>query len=63
MRLVLAAIPAELLQLHAVRVITAVLLGDVITVLAHLACQSDLRPNVGTGSHVRFSLTNLVVVL
>lgn len=38
-RLVFAAIRAELLQLQPVRVVAAVLFGDVVTVLAHLACQ------------------------
>ena len=52
MRLVLAAIGAEFLQIQPVGVISAVFLGDVITVLAHLAGQSDLGPYVGTGGHV-----------
>src|ERR1700743_2257751 len=38
-RLVLAAVRAELLQLHPIGVVAPVLLGDVVTVLAHLACQ------------------------
>src|SRR5881409_413611 len=51
-RLVLAAVGAELLQLQPVGVVAAVLLGDVVTVFAHLAGQGDLGPYVGTGGHV-----------
>ena len=47
-----SAVRAELLDLEPVGVVTPVLLGDVVTVLAHLAGQSDLRPYVGTRRHV-----------
>src|SRR6202044_2627222 len=47
---VAAAVRAELLQLKTVRVVAPVLLGDVVPVLALLASQRDLRPDVG-GSH------------
>ena len=63
MRLVLAAVRAELLQLEAVGVVAAVLLGDVVAVFAHLARQSDLGPYVGTGGHVSSLFRVLVVVL
>ena len=46
--LVLAAVGAELLQLEPVGVVAAILLGDVVAVLAHLACQGDLGPYVST---------------
>src|SRR5215469_9407335 len=49
-RLVLAAVRAVLLQFHPVRVVTPVLPGDVVAVLALLAGQGDLRPHIG-GSH------------
>ena len=52
MRLVRSAVGAELLQLQPIWVISAVLLGDVVTVLAHLARQGDLRPYICTGGHV-----------
>ena len=48
--LVLAAVGAVLLQLHAVRVVAPVLPRDVVAVLALLAGQRDLWPYVG-GSH------------
>ena len=48
----LAAVGAELLQLQPVGIIAAVLLRDVVAVLAHLARQGDLGPYVGTGGHV-----------
>src|SRR5258708_39993954 len=51
--LVLAAVRAEFLQLEPVGIVAAILLRDVVAVLAHLAGQSDLRPYVGTGRHVR----------
>ena len=51
-RLVGAAVGAELLDLEPVGIVAAVLLGDVVAVLAHLAGQSDLRPYVGTRRHV-----------
>ena len=44
------AVGAVLLELHAVRVVATVLPRDVVAVLALLAGQRDLRPNVG-GSH------------
>jgi hypothetical protein len=50
--LVRAAVRAELLDLQAIGIVPPVLLGDVVTVLAHLARQSDLRPYVGTRRHV-----------
>ena len=46
MSLMLTALGAELLQLHAVRVITTVLLGDVVALLALSAGERDLRANV-----------------
>src|SRR6516165_10037591 len=49
-RLVAAAVRAVLLQLKTIRVVAPVLLGDVVAVLALLASQRDLRPNIG-GSH------------
>ena len=52
MRLVGAAVGAELLDLEPVGIVAAVLLGDVVAVFAHLARQSDLRPYVGTRRHV-----------
>ena len=45
-----AAVRAVLLQLKTVRVVAPVLLGDVVAVLALLASQRDLRPDIG-GSH------------
>ena len=50
--LVFAAVRAELLELQPVGVVAAVLLGDVVAVLAHLARQGDLGPYVSTGGHV-----------
>src|SRR5690606_3618374 len=50
-RLVPLAVGAVLLQLKPVRVVAPVLPRDVVAVLALLAGQRDLRPNVG-GSHV-----------
>src|SRR4051794_37181325 len=47
---VLAAVRTELLQLHAIRVVAPVLLGDVVAVLALVARQRDLRTDVG-GCH------------
>jgi hypothetical protein len=44
------AVRAELLQVKTVRVVTPVLLGDVVAVLALLASQRDLGPYIG-GSH------------
>jgi hypothetical protein len=48
MWLMLATVRAELLDLEPVGIVSAVLLGDVVAVFAHLAGQSDLRPYVGT---------------
>ena len=45
-----AAVRAVLLQVKAVRVVAPVLLGDVVAVLALLASQRDLGPDIG-GSH------------
>jgi hypothetical protein len=50
--LVFATVRAKLLQLQPVGVVAAVLLRDVVAVLAHLARQGDLGPYVGTGGHV-----------
>jgi hypothetical protein len=47
---VAAAIGAVLLQLEPVGVVPPVLLGDVVAVLALLASQRDLGPDIG-GSH------------
>ena len=44
--LVLAAVRAELLDLEAIGIVAAVLLRDVVTVLAHLAGQGDLGANI-----------------
>jgi hypothetical protein len=52
MRLVLTAERAVLAQLKPVRVITPVLARDVVAVLAFLAGQGDLGPDVSR-SHVR----------
>jgi hypothetical protein len=49
---VATAVRAVLLQLKAVWVVTPVLPGDVVPVLALLASQRDLRPDIG-GSHGR----------
>jgi hypothetical protein len=49
-RAVAAAVRTVLLELEAVRVVTPVLLRDVVAVLALLASQRDLRPDIG-GSH------------
>ena len=51
MRLVGSAVGAELLELQAIGVVAPILLGDVVTVLAYLAGQGDLGPNVGRGGH------------
>ena len=59
----LAAVGAELLQLQPVGIVAAVLLGDVVAVLAHLARQGDLGPYVGTGGHVGSLSTDGVVVV
>jgi len=45
------AVRAEFLDLEAVGIIATILAGDVVTVLADLACERDLRANVG-GGHV-----------
>ena len=57
-RLVRTAVRAELLDLKTIRVVATVLLGDVVTVLAHLAGQGDLRPYVGTRRHVSASFAS-----
>jgi hypothetical protein len=44
------AVRAVLLQTKTVRVVSPVLLGDVVAVLAHLARQSDLGSDIG-GCH------------
>jgi acyl dehydratase len=49
-RLVATAVRAVLLQVKTVRVVAPVLLGDVVAVLALLASQRDLGPDIG-GSH------------
>jgi hypothetical protein len=49
---VLPTVRAELLELEPVRIVAAVLLGDVVAVLALSARQRDLRSNVG-GSHCK----------
>ena len=59
MCLVLAAVRAELLELQPIGIVTAILLGDVVAVLAHLAGQSDLRPYVGTGRLVSCPLSQI----
>ena len=45
-RLVRSAVRAELLQLEAIGIVATVLLGDVVTVLAHLARQGDLGADI-----------------
>ena len=57
--LVLAAVRAELLDLEAIGIVAAVLLGDVVAVFAHLTGQCDLRPYVGTGRHVSCPLSEM----
>jgi hypothetical protein len=52
-----AAVRAELLQLEAIGVVAAVLLGDVVAVLALRACQRDLWSYVG-GCHGADPLSN-----
>jgi hypothetical protein len=47
---VAAAVRAVLLDLETIRVVTPVLLRDVVPVLALLASQRDLKPDIG-GSH------------
>ena len=47
----LAAVRAELLDLETIGIVAAVLLGDVVAVLAHLARQGDLGANVCGGGH------------
>src|ERR1700712_4396766 len=48
---VLATVRAELLDLETIGIVATVLAGDVVTVLALLAGERDLRANVG-GGHV-----------
>jgi len=48
----LATPAAELVQLHTVRIVAAILLGDVVTLFALSAGQRDFGPDVGSlGSH------------
>src|SRR5436305_13801280 len=56
-----AAVRAELLQLHPVRVVAPVLAGDVVAVLALLAGHGDLRADVG-GSHDGVPFSSVVVL-
>ena len=58
-----AAVRAEFLQLETVGIVAAILLGDVVAVLAHLARQGDLGSYVGTGGHVDSLFGFLVVLL
>ncbi len=46
MRLVLIATRAVLVQFETIRRVTTVLLGDVVSLLANLAGEGDLRANV-----------------
>jgi hypothetical protein len=46
MNLMLAASGAELVQVHAVRIVTTVLLGDVVAFFAFCARHSDLGSNI-----------------
>jgi hypothetical protein len=46
MRSVMTAVRAELAQLKTIRGVPAVLLGDVVTVFANRARQSDLRADI-----------------
>ena len=48
---VLIAVRAVLLRLESVRIVAAVLLRDVVAVLAVLARQGDLRSDVGGLTH------------
>ena len=48
---VVVAVGAVLLQVQAIRVVTPVLLGDVVAVLAHRARHRDLRSNVSGLGH------------
>ena len=65
MRRVRVALRAELLQLHPVRVVTPVLLGDVVALLALRARQGDLRPDVGCllGHRFLFSYVALLALV
>jgi hypothetical protein len=60
--LVLTAVRAELFQLKPIGIVATILLGDVVTVLAHLARQGDLGPYVGTGRHVNCLFLGLVKI-
>jgi hypothetical protein len=53
---------AELLQLKAIRIITPVLLGDVVSLLALRASQRDLWPYVDGLSHSRPQILSVLVV-
>jgi hypothetical protein len=48
---VAVAIGAELLEVQAIRVVTPVLLGDVVAVFTHRARHRDLRSNVSGLGH------------
>jgi hypothetical protein len=52
---------AELLQLKAIRIITPVLLGDVIPLLALRAGQRDLWPYIDGPSHNRPQILSVLV--
>ena len=54
---VLIAVHAMLLHLQAIRIVTTILLGDVVTVLAVFARQSDLGTDVSCLGH-DLSLSN-----
>ena len=55
---VLVAVHAVLLHFQAIRIVTTVLLGDVVAVLAVLARQGDLGANVTClGHELHLSLT------
>jgi acyl dehydratase len=48
---VVIAVGAVLLEVKTIRVVTPVLLGDVVAVLAHRASHRDLRSNVSGLGH------------
>ena len=60
---VLAAAWAELIQLDAIWVVAAVLLGDVVTFFAISACKRDLWSNIGRLAHGDAFRRALLVVL
>ncbi len=51
------ALHAELLHLEAIRIVTTILLGDVVAVFAFLACQGDLGADIAGLGHC--SLTSI----